>query len=147
MPSQEPIHLFVYGTLTNPERVTALTGKPFARVDAVLRDFERVNSPLGYPFILPRPGAMVQGVLLRDVDLASLAQLDVYEAEGKLYRRQSVVVEVADRRVPAMAYVGHGIRASIAPLTTSATNPSCQAARSEARIPAQRLRAPCAEEP
>jgi hypothetical protein len=56
------------------------------------------------------------------------------------------VVEVIDRRVPAMTYVGHGIRASIAPLTTSATDPGHQAPLPEARTPAQRLRAPYAEE-
>ena len=136
MPSQEPTDLFVYGTLTDPERVTALTGK----------QFERVNSPLGYPFILPRPGAIVQGVLLLNVDPASLVQLDAYEAEGDLYRRQTVVVEVADRRVPAMTYVGHGIRASIAPLARPWTEPSRRTVHSEARTLAQRLRAPFAEE-
>jgi gamma-glutamylcyclotransferase (GGCT)/AIG2-like uncharacterized protein YtfP len=116
MPSQEPIHLFVYGTLTDPARVTALTGRQFERVDATLSGFERVNSPLGYAFILPRPAATVRGVLLLDIDLVSLAELDAYEAEGDLYRRQVVVVEVADRRVAAMTYVGHSIRASVAPM-------------------------------
>ena len=138
MPSQEPIHLFVYGTLTDPERVTALTGKQFKRVDATLSGFERVNSPLGYPFILPKPDAIVRGVLLLNIDLASLAQLDAYEAEGDLYQRQVVVVEAADRRVAAMTYVGHGIRASVAPMPARCTNPSQQAFRSEARTPARR---------
>jgi gamma-glutamylcyclotransferase (GGCT)/AIG2-like uncharacterized protein YtfP len=146
MPSQEPTDLFVYGTLTDPERVTALTGKQFERVDARLSGFERVNSPLGYPFILPRPGATVQGVLLLNVDPASLVQLDAYEVEGELYRRQTVVVEVADRRVPAMTYVGHDIRASIAPPATPSTDLSRRALRSEARTLARRLRAPFAEE-
>jgi gamma-glutamylcyclotransferase (GGCT)/AIG2-like uncharacterized protein YtfP len=146
MPSQEPIKLFVYGTLTDPERVTALTGKQFERVDASLSGFERVNSPLGYPFIFPKPGAIVQGVLLFNIDPASLVQLDAYEAEGELYRRQSVEVEVADRRLPAMTYVGHGIRSSIAALTTPAATPSHQTPLSEARTSAQRLRAPVVEE-
>jgi gamma-glutamylcyclotransferase (GGCT)/AIG2-like uncharacterized protein YtfP len=140
MPSQEPIHLFVYGTLTDPERVTVLTGKQFERVDATLSGFERVNSPLGYPFILPRPAATVRGVLLLEVDPVSLAELDVYEAEGDLYRRQVVVVEVADRRVAAMTYVGHSIRASVAPMVARWTDPSRQELRSEARPPARRLR-------
>jgi len=146
MPSQEPTQLFVYGTLTDPERVTALTGKQFERIDATLSGFERVNSPLGYPFILPRPGAIVQGVLLLNVDPASLVQLDAYEAEGDLYRRQPVVVEVADRRVNAMTYVGHGICIAVAPLARSWTEPSRRAVYSEARTLAQRLRAPFAEE-
>lgn len=146
MPSQEPIHLFVYGTLTDPERVTALTGRQFERVDAKLSGFERVNSPLGYPFILPRAGAIVRGVLLLNIDLVSLVQLDAYEAEGDLYRRQVVVVEVADRRVAAVTYVGHAIRASVALMPARWTDPSQLEGLSEARTPARRLCAPCADE-
>jgi gamma-glutamylcyclotransferase (GGCT)/AIG2-like uncharacterized protein YtfP len=146
MPSQEPIHLFVYGTLTEPERVTALTGKQFKRVDATLRGFERVNSPLEYPFILPKSDAIVRGVLLLNIDSASLVQLDAYEAEGDLYQRQVVVVEVADRRVAAMTYVGHGIRASVAPMQARWTDSSHQTFRSEAKTPARRLHTACADE-
>ena len=138
MPSQEPIHLFVYGTLTDPERVTALTGRQFERVDAKLSGFERVNSPLGYPFILPRAGAIVRGVLLLNIDLVSLVQLDAYEAEGDLYRRQGVVVEVVGRRVAAVTYVGRAIRASVAPNQPEGL---CQA-----RTPARCLPAPFADE-
>jgi gamma-glutamylcyclotransferase (GGCT)/AIG2-like uncharacterized protein YtfP len=146
MPSEEPIHLFVYGTLTDSERVTALTGKQFKGVDATLSGFERVNSPLGYPFILPKSDAIVRGVLLLDIDLASLVQLDAYEAEGDLYQRQVVVVEVADRRVAAMTYVGHGIRASVAPMPSRWTDSSQQTFRSEARTPARRLLTASADE-
>jgi gamma-glutamylcyclotransferase (GGCT)/AIG2-like uncharacterized protein YtfP len=136
MPSQEPIHLFVYGTLTDPERVAALTGKQFERVDATLGGFERVNSPLGYPFILPRAGAIVRGVLLLNIDLVSLVHLDACEAEGDLYRRQVVVVEVADRQVAAVTYVGLAIRASVAPMPARWTDPSQPEGLSEARTPA-----------
>jgi len=146
MPSQALIHLFVYGTLTDPERVTALTGKQFDRVDATLSGFERVDSPLGYPYILPRPSDIVRGVLLLNIDPDSLLQLDAYEAEGDLYRRQVVVVEVADRRVAAVTYVGHAIRASVAPMPARWTDPSQLEGLSEARTPARRLRAPCADE-
>ena len=146
MPSQEPIHLFVYGTLTDPERVTALTGQQFERCDATLSGFERVNSPLGYPFILPQPGASVRGVLLLDIDLVSLAHLDAYEAEGDLYRRQVIMVEVADRQVPAMTYVGHGICASVTALPGRWTSPSQPEEISDTRAPARHLRAPFADE-
>jgi gamma-glutamylcyclotransferase (GGCT)/AIG2-like uncharacterized protein YtfP len=112
MPSQEPINLFVYGTLIDPQRVAALTGKQFARVEATLVGFERIESDLGYPFILPSPGAVVHGILLIDIDPVSLYRLDAYEAEGDLYRRQTVEVLVADKSVPAMTYVGQAICAS-----------------------------------
>jgi gamma-glutamylcyclotransferase (GGCT)/AIG2-like uncharacterized protein YtfP len=146
MPSQEPIHLFVYGTLTDPERVAALTGKQFERVDATLSGFERVNSPLGYPFILPRPGSLVHGVLLLNIDPVSLAQLDAYEAEGDLYRRQVVVVAVADSRVSAMTYVGHGIRASVTSMVGRWADLKQPEGLSEASAPTRRWRAPFAAE-
>jgi gamma-glutamylcyclotransferase (GGCT)/AIG2-like uncharacterized protein YtfP len=112
MPSQEPINLFVYGTLMDPWRVEVLTGKQFARVEAMLIEFERLESDRGYPFILPSPGAVVPGFLLIDIDPISLYRFDAYEAEGDLYRRQTVEVFVADKSVPAMAYVGQAICAS-----------------------------------
>ena len=140
MPSREPIHLFVYGTLTDPDRVTALTGQQFERVDATLNGFERVNSPLGYPFILPKAGGIVRGVLLLNLDPISLVQLDAYEAEGDLYRRQVVVVEVADRRVAAVTYVGHAIRASVAPMPMPWADPSQPEDLVETSTPSRRLR-------
>jgi gamma-glutamylcyclotransferase (GGCT)/AIG2-like uncharacterized protein YtfP len=140
MPSDEPIHLFVYGTLTDPERVAALTGKQFERVEATLRGFKRVNSPLGYPFILPKAGCAVHGLLLLNVDPASIARFDDYEAEGDLYRRQGVVVVVAGRQVAAMTYVGHTIRASVAPKPAGWTDQGqprgLPEARTMARCPA-----------
>jgi gamma-glutamylcyclotransferase (GGCT)/AIG2-like uncharacterized protein YtfP len=144
MPSQTGIHLFVYGTLTDPERVTALTGKSFDRLEATLSGFERVNSPLGYPFIFPRPGGLVRGVLLLNIDPVSLSQLDAYEAEGALYRRQVVEVTVADTPVGAMAYVGHDICTSVAPIATAWTAPIPREFLAEGGTPLQRLGAPLA---
>jgi len=112
MPSQEPIHLFVYGTLMDPQRVEALTGKSFARVEATLVGFERIASDLGYPFIVPTLGAVVHGILLTNVDPVSLHHLDTYEAEGDLYVRQVVDVCVASTSVRTMTYVGHRLRAA-----------------------------------
>jgi gamma-glutamylcyclotransferase (GGCT)/AIG2-like uncharacterized protein YtfP len=146
MPSQEPIHLFVYGTLTDPECVTALTGNQFERVEATLSGFERVNSPLGYPFILLRPGATVRGVLLLNIDPVSLAQFDAYEAEGDLYRRQVVVVTVANRQVSAMTYVGHGIRASVTSMTGRWTGLYRPEGLSDPRASTRGLHAPYADE-
>ncbi|HEX2276001.1 MAG TPA: gamma-glutamylcyclotransferase family protein [Candidatus Tectomicrobia bacterium] len=146
MPGQEPIHLFVYGTLTDPERVTALTGKRFSAVDATLTGFERVESPLGYPYIFPRPGAVVRGVLLCDIDPASLVHLDAYEAEGELYRRQVVEVEVVGTRLPAMTYVGHGIRASALYPPAQCSGPNPRECCPEAEASTRCLRAPVVDE-
>ena len=146
MPGQEPIHLFVYGTLTDPERVTALTGKHFSAVDATLTGFERVESPLGYPYIFPKPGAVVHGVLLCDIDPASLVHLDAYEVEGELYRRQDVEVETVGTRLSAMTYVGHGIRASTTYPPAQRSEPSPRECCPDAESPSWRLRAPFADE-
>jgi gamma-glutamylcyclotransferase (GGCT)/AIG2-like uncharacterized protein YtfP len=142
MPGHEPIHLFVYGTLTDPKRVTALTGRQFSVVDATLAGFERVESPLGYPYILPKPGAVVHGVLLCDIDPASLVHLDAYEDEGELYRRQVVEVEVVGTRRSAMTYVGHGIRTTAVHPPTQCSGPSPRECCPEAATPPRRLRAP-----
>jgi hypothetical protein len=56
------------------------------------------------------------------------------------------VVEVADRRVAAMTYVGHSIRASVAPTAARRTDPSHRERRAEVRRPARRLRLPFADE-
>jgi gamma-glutamylcyclotransferase (GGCT)/AIG2-like uncharacterized protein YtfP len=110
MPSQEPNRLFVYGTLMDSGSVEALTGRRFARVAARLEGFVRFESDIGYPYILPKSGASLSGLLLQDVDAVSLSRLDAYEGEGDLYLRQEVEVLVAGQRVQAMAYVGHTIR-------------------------------------
>ena len=109
MPSQEPTHMFVYGTLMDPARVEALTGRRFARVVALLEGFERIESDAGYPYILPKAGASISGLLLKDLDATSLTRLDEYEAEGNLYLRQVVEVRVAGQPVHAMTYIGHSI--------------------------------------
>jgi hypothetical protein len=55
------------------------------------------------------------------------------------------VVEVADRQVSAMTYVGHGIRASVAQMPVRWSNPSHREFPSEASTPARRRRAPCTD--
>lgn len=112
MPCQEPIHLFVYGTLTDPLRVKALTGQQFTQVEATLEGFERIVPDTDYPYILPKPGASVSGFLLKHLDTVSLECLDEYEAEGDLYLRQEVEVWVSGEPVAALTYVGHSICAA-----------------------------------
>jgi gamma-glutamylcyclotransferase (GGCT)/AIG2-like uncharacterized protein YtfP len=147
MPSQEPINLFVYGTLMDPQRVAALTGKQLARVEATLVGFERIESDLGYPFILPSPGAVVHGILLSDIDPVSLSRLDTYEAEGDLYRRQTVAVLVADKSVPAMTYVGQAICGSARQASRQQDGARASTARCDATTHARDLGASSSNEP
>jgi hypothetical protein len=56
------------------------------------------------------------------------------------------VVEVADRPVAAVTYVGHAICASVAPMPGRWTDPGQPEDLAETRAPSQRLRAPFTDE-
>src|SRR6266571_1036131 len=94
------VALFVYGTLMDEERLEQLTSRRFSRQRAALEGFARVVAAHGYPTIVPQAGARVEGVLVEDVDAASLAALDVYEDAGRLYARRPAEVLVDGERVP-----------------------------------------------
>lgn len=98
--------LFVYGTLLSEAHRWSLTGRRFATRPARLEGWERILPNQGYPYIVPRSGGQVDGLLLEDVDAAALATLDAYEDEGRLYHRRPVEVLSRGRRVPCETYVG-----------------------------------------
>ena len=104
------VSLFVYGTLMDDGRVQAIAGRRLPRRPAVLEGFERVEPAGSYPYVVPRDGAKVDGVLLDEVDDTALARLDAYEDEGGLYVRREVVAVADGRRVACHVYVGNGIR-------------------------------------
>lgn len=96
--------LFVYGTLVEEELVFELTGRRFARLPATLHGYRREMVQGGFPRVLPDPAAQVEGFLLCDIDPASLRVLDLYEDEGRLYRRISVSVSVPGGERAAAVY-------------------------------------------
>jgi gamma-glutamylcyclotransferase (GGCT)/AIG2-like uncharacterized protein YtfP len=98
--------LFVYGTLTEPERVAAVTGRRFARRPARLDGYARIAPAGGYPYVVPCAGASVDGFLLEGVDADALRALDRYEDEGRLYVRTPVDVVAGAERVACETYVG-----------------------------------------
>jgi gamma-glutamylcyclotransferase (GGCT)/AIG2-like uncharacterized protein YtfP len=98
--------LFVYGTLTDPECVVAVTGRRFARRPARLDGYARIAPAGGYPYVVPRAGASVDGFVLDGLDADALRALDRYEDEGRLYVRTPVEVAVAGERVACETYVG-----------------------------------------
>jgi gamma-glutamylcyclotransferase (GGCT)/AIG2-like uncharacterized protein YtfP len=104
------VSLFVYGTLIDDARLRAVVGRALPRRPATLDGFERVEQQGSYPYVVPRDGASVTGVLLDEVDDAALARLDAYEDEGGLYVRREAVAVADGRRVPCHVYVGTGIR-------------------------------------
>ncbi|WP_255169029.1 gamma-glutamylcyclotransferase family protein [Natrononativus amylolyticus] len=96
------MQVFVYGTLTEPQRVESVLGPDgwsFAG-ERILEGLERVDG--AYPTLVP--GRRVRGRLL-ETDEAGLARLDAYEGVDRgLYVRVSVPLADADRT--AWVYVG-----------------------------------------
>src|SRR5207253_9276713 len=97
--------LFVYGTLTDEERLEQLTGRRFPRRRATLEGFARIVAAHGYPTIVPQAGGRVEGVLVEGVDAASLAALDASEDAGRLDARRPAEGPADGERVPCEVYV------------------------------------------
>src|SRR5881628_859989 len=97
--------LFVYGTLLDEARLEHLTGRRFSRRRAALEGFARAVAAHGHPTIVPQAGGRVEGVLIENVDAASLAALDAYEDEGRLYARRPAEVLVDGERIGCEVYV------------------------------------------
>jgi gamma-glutamylcyclotransferase (GGCT)/AIG2-like uncharacterized protein YtfP len=101
------VHLFVYGTLTEPACVERVTGRRFASRAATLHGWIRTMGADGYPVIHPSPGAVVDGKVLDGLDADALRALDAYEDEGRLYLRREVTVVAGGQSIPCQVYVGH----------------------------------------
>lgn len=90
-------HVFAYGTLIEPGRLDVVLGHKHLgeRLAARLAGFERVLAPaFPYPYVVPKPGASVDGVLLMDLSAYDMQALDRYEeVESGVYRREAVEVE------------------------------------------------------
>ena len=100
------LNLFVYGTLTDPSRLHEITGKSYSTSAAYLKDFKKLASRFGYPYIVPHRGSTVKGLLVWDVDEHSLKRLDEYEDEGRFYFRKKVAVLCGGAKVSCEVYVG-----------------------------------------
>lgn len=84
------MNVFVYGTLMKGQRVNdKLDGARYLG-RGVLRDY-RMFSLGSYPGIQPYVGGSVVGELY-EIDEVHIAELDRYEGEGELYRREIVEV-------------------------------------------------------
>ncbi|RJP59856.1 MAG: gamma-glutamylcyclotransferase [Candidatus Auribacter fodinae] len=103
------MNIFVYGTLISESNQKIITGKSFSRERAVLRNYRKVTSAVCFPFIVPYRGSEVEGYILYDIDHDSLAKMDKYEAEGDLYFRRTVIVDIENRddSVECDVYIGN----------------------------------------
>jgi gamma-glutamylcyclotransferase (GGCT)/AIG2-like uncharacterized protein YtfP len=94
---QQTRHVFAYGTLIEPGRLEAVLGHKHLgeRLAARLTGYARVSVPTyAYPYVVPKPEASVDGVLLMDLSVDDMQVLDRYEeVESGVYRRESVEVE------------------------------------------------------
>jgi len=116
-------HVFVYGTLVEPGRLDAVLGHQHLgeRLSARLAGYRRVSdASYAYPYVVPTPGAWVDGVLLMDLNPYEMQLLDRYEeVESGVYRREAVEVEAwgcGPRPIYVQADVfaaGHQLLASI----------------------------------
>lgn len=113
------VRLFVYGTLRDPARLRALVGRDLPCRPARLDGFARRTGDLGYAYVVPAPGHVIDGFVVDDVDAAGLRALDAYEDAGRLYTRRTVVACVDGAEVACEVYVGvpaaHSSRGAPAP--------------------------------
>ena len=100
------IALFVYGTLMDAARLRAVAGRSFPRRPARLAGYERIVRAGGPPYVVACPGAHVDGLLVEHIDADSLAALDRYEDEGRLYVRRRVEVLADGESLACETYVG-----------------------------------------
>jgi len=98
--------LFVYGTLHNGYNLSLIIGRSVDIADAVLTGYRKNVSRLSFPYIIEtETGGQVIGGLVNDLREADFEVLDMYEDEGKLYKREIVTVESNGENVETFAYV------------------------------------------
>lgn len=97
--------LFTYGTLQIPEVMTAVTGRVFESVPAVLENYARYRlRQRVYPGLCRESGAVTEGTLFLGIDSLSLQRLDRFEDD--FYTRTTVSVVTPEQgRLTAEVYV------------------------------------------
>ena len=96
--------LFVYGTLRDPELLSAVLGRPATGLAAAAPGFAAVHYPGRiYPALVRRPGAATAGLILTNLTPFELDLLDAFE--GEEYRRAVVPVMIDEELHEAFAYL------------------------------------------
>lgn len=99
--------MFFYGTLTDPDILAAVLGRPVAAdetVPAILTGWARVPvAGRPYPMLIRRPDARVEGLVMRRVSGRDRAALDRYE--GPEYWVDTLEVTTADGPEAATVYL------------------------------------------
>jgi gamma-glutamylcyclotransferase (GGCT)/AIG2-like uncharacterized protein YtfP len=89
-----PDRLFVYGTLVDSSWRRRLLGREIEGEPARLDGYERRRGR--YYFVAPRPGATVEGAILRRLNSRDFAIIDEYEDVPRLYTRERVIARYRD---------------------------------------------------
>lgn len=87
--------------------VHQITGKHFPTAPAYLKDFRKLPSKFGYPYIFPHKGSRVEGLLIGGIDPQSIKKIDEYEDEGRHYYRKKITVVSNGKTIACLAYVGN----------------------------------------
>ena len=102
-----PTLLFAYGTLRDPDLLTAVLGRPLSAGEAlaaVAPGFRATHYPNRiYPALIRAPGGAADGLLLTGLSPFELDLLDQFE--GSEYRRDIVPVMVGEELHEAYAYL------------------------------------------
>jgi len=97
--------LFVYGTLCDPETQRKIIGRTLKGIPARLEGYERREGK--WPYIVPKKGGDVQGLLLCALNETDMVRLDAYEGveprwdAGQLrrfYIREPVTVAAREKK-------------------------------------------------
>jgi len=96
--------LFVYGTLRDPQLLSAVLGRPATGLNAAAPGYAAVHYPGRiYPALVRRPGSAAAGLVLTDLTPFELDLLDAFE--GDEYRRGVIPVIVDEELHEAFAYL------------------------------------------
>ena len=96
---------FAYGSNMSRRQIGARCPGAIALGTATLAHWRFVIGPQGHGSIVPRPGAVVRGVLWR-MDARDIAAINSYEAlDSGLYLRRTVPVRHGTTLFPALVYI------------------------------------------
>jgi gamma-glutamylcyclotransferase (GGCT)/AIG2-like uncharacterized protein YtfP len=107
------MHLFVYGSLVDPQQLDAVLGHRHLgeRFAARLAGYARATSDYPYPYLVESACSHVDGIVIMDLPPEDVSAVDAYEeVDEAVYRREHVQVEVfgcgpRSLRLPAEVYV------------------------------------------
>jgi hypothetical protein len=101
--------LFFFGTLMDLDVLAYVLARPVDvddLVPATITGFRRVRARVGsYPVLLPKPGATVEGRLLRRVGRRDIARINHYES-GEYCAEVRRVATADGAQLPAWLYLG-----------------------------------------